>query len=266
MTIKQYVLDALGKFWTKLKSTYVTNCASTSNNLALAASQGKVLQDQITALNSSYLYFTDTNSTADGSTASDRFKASMQRVLTTFAATSPTVNKTYPIMCIFSGSSGGTFNGTLNVTPTAMRFFITYNADSYAGTFNRSSSTINPWYVYPTRAEVDALNSNIGNTTALMNTNITQEGSLNIPNYTNYRGLLVIVRADSNNGVNVFIPKGLYTSIIPLSLNSKNNALVNDGTGYVVSIQGYVQDGIINITSMHLSGWTKLTVLAYGVS
>jgi len=52
MTIKQYVLDALGKFWTKLKSTYVTNCASTSNNLALAASQGKVLQDQITALNS----------------------------------------------------------------------------------------------------------------------------------------------------------------------------------------------------------------------
>lgn len=113
---------------------------------------------------------------------------------------------------------------------------------------------------------VDALNSNIGNTTALMNTNITQEGSLNIPNYTNYRGLLVIVRADSNNGVNAFIPKGLYSSIIPLSLNSKNNALVNDGTGYVVSVQGYVQNGVINITSMHISGWTKLTVLAYGVS
>jgi len=113
---------------------------------------------------------------------------------------------------------------------------------------------------------ISELNSNIGNTTALMNTNITQEGSLNIPNYTNYRGLLVIVRADSNNGVNAFIPKGLYTSIIPLSLNSKNNALVNDGTGYVVSVQGYVQNGVINITSMHISGWTKLTVLAYGVS
>lgn len=52
MTTKSKILDALGKFWTKLKSTYVTNCASTSNNLALAASQGKVLQDQITTLNS----------------------------------------------------------------------------------------------------------------------------------------------------------------------------------------------------------------------
>lgn len=56
MTIKEYILDAMGKFWTKLKSTYVTNCASTSNNLALAASQGKVLQDQITALNSSLVF------------------------------------------------------------------------------------------------------------------------------------------------------------------------------------------------------------------
>ena len=51
MTIKEYILDVLGKFWAKLKSTYVTNCASTSNNLALAASQGKILQDQITTLN-----------------------------------------------------------------------------------------------------------------------------------------------------------------------------------------------------------------------
>ena len=52
MTIKNFILDALGKFWTKLKATYVTNCASTSDNLALAASQGKALQDQITTLNS----------------------------------------------------------------------------------------------------------------------------------------------------------------------------------------------------------------------
>ena len=52
MTVKSKILDALGKFWTKLKTTYVTNCASTTNNLALAASQGKVLQDQINTLNS----------------------------------------------------------------------------------------------------------------------------------------------------------------------------------------------------------------------
>ena len=47
MTIKTYVLDALGKFYTKLKTTYVTNCTSTDDDLPLAASQGKVLQDQI---------------------------------------------------------------------------------------------------------------------------------------------------------------------------------------------------------------------------
>ena len=51
MTVKSKILDALGKFWTKLKTTYVTNCASTTNNLALAASQGQVLQDQINTLN-----------------------------------------------------------------------------------------------------------------------------------------------------------------------------------------------------------------------
>lgn len=50
MTIKGYVLDALQKFWNKLKTTYVTDCDTDDDNLALAASQGKALQDQITPM------------------------------------------------------------------------------------------------------------------------------------------------------------------------------------------------------------------------
>lgn len=50
MTIKAYVLDALQKFWNKLKTTYVTDCVTDDDNLALAASQGKVLHDSILTL------------------------------------------------------------------------------------------------------------------------------------------------------------------------------------------------------------------------
>lgn len=47
MTIKGYVLDALQKFWNKLKTTYVTDCDTDDDNLALAASQGKALGDRV---------------------------------------------------------------------------------------------------------------------------------------------------------------------------------------------------------------------------
>lgn len=47
MTIKQYVLDALSKFYTRLKASYVSDCTTDDDELPLAASQGKALQDQI---------------------------------------------------------------------------------------------------------------------------------------------------------------------------------------------------------------------------
>ena len=50
MTIKGYVLDALQKFWNKLKTTYVTDCDTDDDNLALAASQGKALGDRVDAV------------------------------------------------------------------------------------------------------------------------------------------------------------------------------------------------------------------------
>ena len=50
VTIKSRILSALGMFWDKLKTTYVTSTASNAgNNLALAASAGYNLQQQINA-------------------------------------------------------------------------------------------------------------------------------------------------------------------------------------------------------------------------
>ena len=56
MTIEEKILDSLKKYTTKLHDVVlksddvVNNCVSTSTNLPLSAAQGKVLQDQITAI------------------------------------------------------------------------------------------------------------------------------------------------------------------------------------------------------------------------
>ena len=51
ITIKQRILSALSMFWDKLKTTYVTSTASNAgDNLALAASAGYNLQQQINKL------------------------------------------------------------------------------------------------------------------------------------------------------------------------------------------------------------------------
>lgn len=98
------------------------------------------------------LYYTDTNSTSDGSTDSDRYKMSFQRVMTTFSNSSPTANRAYPIMVVTSGTSAGTFVGVVNVTSTAMRFLVSYGNSNYSGQFVRSSNTINLFESIPTRA------------------------------------------------------------------------------------------------------------------
>ena len=51
VTIKQKIIDALSMFYNNLKQTYVTSTASNSgNNVALAASAGYNLQQQINKL------------------------------------------------------------------------------------------------------------------------------------------------------------------------------------------------------------------------
>ena len=53
VTIKQRILSALSMFWNKLKTTYVTSTSSNAgDNLALAASAGYNLQQQINSANS----------------------------------------------------------------------------------------------------------------------------------------------------------------------------------------------------------------------
>ena len=57
MTVREQIINSLDKFLAKCKNTFtaianvVDNCASTSTTMPLSANQGKVLQDQITELN-----------------------------------------------------------------------------------------------------------------------------------------------------------------------------------------------------------------------
>ena len=57
ISIKEHLLHTLGMFWDKLKTTYVTSTSSNAgNNLALAASAGYNLQQQINTINSKFIF------------------------------------------------------------------------------------------------------------------------------------------------------------------------------------------------------------------
>ena len=166
MTIKEYILDAMGKFWTKLKSTYVTNCASTSNNLALAASQGKVLQDQVTALNSSlpfrgisnnltsqyptlYSYITAVGKTRDVYLYDWWNNNMFSDMPTRKSATNCAVTIDY-----HNGASDKVY-GTVLVTYT----WTDGNYQQFLGKITQSTSTSITWIELPNRSEINALNS-----------------------------------------------------------------------------------------------------------
>lgn len=52
----------------------------------------------------------------------------------------------YPVMFVFDGSFKGTFTGTINITTTALRFFIGYDNLCYSGTFSRTTNKITNLY------------------------------------------------------------------------------------------------------------------------
>ena len=62
MTVREQIVNSLDKFLANCKNTFtaianvVDNCASTSTTMPLSANQGKVLQDQITELNTEMKY------------------------------------------------------------------------------------------------------------------------------------------------------------------------------------------------------------------
>ena len=110
------------------------------------AGSAQSVKSALDALNSnSSLYYTDTNSTEDGSGLDAIFKASFARVFELFAATSPTVNRAYQLMVVTSGSANGTFVGEVNVTNTAFRFLLCYNNVCYSGQYVRSSKAVTMW-------------------------------------------------------------------------------------------------------------------------
>ena len=51
------------------------------------------------------------------------------------------VNSSYPVMWMTSGTAA-TFTGIVNITATAMRFFVAYDNMVYSGTYSRSTSQV----------------------------------------------------------------------------------------------------------------------------
>lgn len=143
----------------KVNSNVVSKYALETYNGTSLGGSNKTVQAAINDLNSEFVYYTDANSASDGNTISDRYKASIIRILTTFSATNPTANKPYTLMAVLTGTSAATMVGTLSVTSTAIRGVLSYNSDSYSFTFTRSNSTMSTWILMPTRAEIDTLNS-----------------------------------------------------------------------------------------------------------
>ena len=200
MTIKQYVLDALGKFWTKLKSTYVTNCASTSNNLALAASQGKVLQDQITALNSSYGTFPSVTTNIDTYEGNHIFWCNNNST-----GTLPTLldGNSWLIISRVAMSDGAVIYGTQIAIGFASLNVATRH--HHYGTQN----SWKPWTMLPSREEFTAL---AADTQLLYTSGVPTTAtsySLNQP-FTNYNFLLLEFRQYSNIWAQYLLPTSYF--------------------------------------------------------
>lgn len=166
----------------------------TNSTLSQVQADLDAAEAALDALNSRFLYFQDANSAEDGQSVSERLKASVQRVLTTFSERSPSVSMTYTIMIVTTGAAAATLVGTINVTATAMRFILTYNMSTYTGTFNRGSATVEPWIDSPTRTEVNNIQTTLTNIGA------------------NYKNLGASTAIPSNSDLNNYTTPGSYSA------------------------------------------------------
>ncbi len=101
--------------------------------------------------------------------------------------------------------------------------------------------------------------------TLLVNETVTPSDNLqtvSIPDYSNYDSLYITIKADDNSGVTLNIPKVMYgviSSTFTINVNNK------DANSYTARVQGFVKNGVINLYHSKLVGWTKLTIVVYGI-
>lgn len=89
--------------------------------------------------------------------------------------------------------------------------------------------------------------------------------NIQIPNYDDYKALMILIYGDGNNGLTIFIPEIMYDESIPFSLYSSDSENVIKDTGFSVCAQGQVSGGYIKLSHVNVSGWKNATVVVYGI-
>ena len=89
--------------------------------------------------------------------------------------------------------------------------------------------------------------------------------NIQIPNYDDYKALMILIYGDGNNGLTIFIPAIMYDESIPFSLYSSDSENVIKDTGFSVCAQGQVSGGYIRFSHVNVSGWENATVVVYGI-
>lgn len=89
--------------------------------------------------------------------------------------------------------------------------------------------------------------------------------NIQLPNYDDYKALMILIYGDGNNGLTIFIPAIMYDESIPFSLYSSDSENVIKDTGFSVCAQGQVSGGYIRFSHVNVSGWKNATVVVYGI-
>lgn len=89
--------------------------------------------------------------------------------------------------------------------------------------------------------------------------------NIQIPNYDDYKALMILIYGDGNNGMTIFIPAIMYDESFPFSLYSSDSENVIKDTGFSVCAQGQVSGGYIKFSHVNVSGWKNGTVVVYGI-
>lgn len=101
--------------------------------------------------------------------------------------------------------------------------------------------------------------------TLLKSETISTVGNVTIPNYNDYKALLIVIKGDDNNGDSWYVPSGLPTRT-PLYVSSKDSSTANDGIGYCFAFHGSYLNGTITCQWEQHAGWSGIQIMVYGIS
>lgn len=94
----------------------------------------------------------------------------------------------------------------------------------------------------------------------------SQNIQITIPNRDKYKFIVVLIYADSNNGLVYTLPAiTLPSYTFPFSITSTNGKPTYDTSGYSMFCQGNIRNNTVTVYRCTTTGWDGITVRVYGV-